>query len=58
MYNPSSTSTIKYNNERGNKDICDAFGCSKQANNKIDVNAGTYGTIALNFCTECAVKFQ
>jgi hypothetical protein len=41
-----------------NKDICNAFGCSNKATEKIYVDAGTFGTISLNLCSSCIKKFQ
>ena len=41
-----------------NKDICNAFGCSDQATETIDVSAGKFGTISLKVCSTCLKKFQ
>jgi hypothetical protein len=41
-----------------NKEICNAFGCSKNATEKISVSAGTFGTISLDLCNNCVKKFQ
>ena len=41
-----------------NKEICNAFGCSKNATEKIKVSAGTFGAISLNLCSTCIKKFQ
>jgi hypothetical protein len=37
---------------------CDAFGCLKESTEKIDVNAGVFGTITLHVCKNCIRKFQ
>jgi hypothetical protein len=41
-----------------NKDICNAFGCSNNAVEKIDVDAGKFGIISLDLCINCIKKFQ
>jgi hypothetical protein len=37
--------------------ICDGYNCENYASNKIDVNAGTFGTISLDLCNNCVKKF-
>jgi hypothetical protein len=41
-----------------NKEICNAFGCSKNATEKINASAGIYGIISLSLCKNCISKFQ
>jgi len=41
-----------------NKEICNAFGCYKNATEKINVSAGTFGTISLNLCNNCIGLFK
>lgn len=41
-----------------NKEICNAFGCSKNATKKINVSAGTFGKISLNLCNNCVNLFK
>jgi hypothetical protein len=41
-----------------NKDICNAFGCTKNATEKINVSAGSFGTISLNLCKNCVTLFK
>jgi transposase-like protein len=58
MYN-TFTKIAKDNHIRlNNKAICNAFGCSKEATIKTDINAGTFGIISLSLCLECIKKFQ
>ncbi|ALI36858.1 hypothetical protein NMY3_02668 [Candidatus Nitrosocosmicus oleophilus] len=40
------------------KDICNGFGCINKQTEKIEVRAGTFGTILLYLCDECITKFQ
>lgn len=40
------------------KNICDAFGCSDEATEKLGVSAGTFGTITLNLCSKCVPIFK
>ena len=40
-----------------NKEICNCFGCSNNATEKINVSAGTFGTISLDLCNNCVRKF-
>ncbi len=40
-----------------NKNICNAFGCSKKATEKINVSAGKFGVISLDFCNNCIGNF-
>jgi hypothetical protein len=40
-----------------NKEICNAFGCSKNATEKINVSAGTFGIISLDLCSDCVSNF-
>lgn len=40
-----------------NKIICQGFLCSHNADEKIEVNAGIFGTISLSLCSSCAKKF-
>lgn len=53
-----STTTINNNTKLNNKEICNAFGCFENALEKVDIDVGTFGTISLNFCSQCAKKFQ
>jgi hypothetical protein len=46
------------NAEKSYKCICDAFGCSKEATEELEVNAGTFGTISLSLCSVCIEKFE
>lgn len=48
------TLTDKYNN----KEICNAFRCSKNVMEKINVSADTLETISLNICKNCVRKFD
>ncbi len=57
MSNTSPT-TIINDNKPNNKETCNAFGCSKGATEKIDVSAGTFGTISLSLCSLCIKKFN
>jgi hypothetical protein len=41
-----------------NKEICNAFGCSEKATEKINLSAGKFGEISLNLCDKCIKKFQ
>jgi hypothetical protein len=41
-----------------NISICDGFGCNREAIIKIVVNAGELGTIDLNLCGDCRLKFK
>ena len=41
-----------------NKDICNAFGCSQDATEKINVSAGKFGTISLSLCNNCITLFK
>ena len=41
-----------------NKEICNAFGCSNYATEKINVSAGKFGTISLNLCNNCITLFK
>ncbi len=58
MSNVSSLTTTNYDNKLDNKNICNAFRCSKGATEKIDVNAGIFGTISLSLCSVCVKKFN
>jgi hypothetical protein len=49
--------TDQYNSKQIIKDICNAFGCSNSATEKINVSAGTFGTISLDLCNNCVAKF-
>jgi len=40
-----------------NKHICEAFGCLAEASTTIEVKVGHSGTIALNLCDDCVMKF-
>ncbi len=44
--------------QKNNKNICDAFGCSSEATEKLGVNAGTFGTITLKLCPKCIIIFK
>jgi hypothetical protein len=44
--------------QANNKNICNAFGCSSNATQKISVSAGTFGTISLNLCNNCIGLFK
>ncbi len=57
MSNTSHT-TIINDNKLNNKENCNAFGCSKGATEKINVNAGIFGTISLSLCSMCVKKFS
>ena len=57
MSNTSPTTTFN-DNKLDNKDICNAFGCSKSATKKVNVSAGTFGTISLMLCSMCVKKFD
>lgn len=37
---------------------CDGFGCSKEALERIKVNAGTFGNVSLNLCPDCKKLFE
>jgi hypothetical protein len=41
-----------------NKDICNAFGCSQEATEKVNIDVGIFGTITLDVCQFCINKFQ
>jgi hypothetical protein len=38
--------------------ICEAYGCDNLATTQIEVQAGKYGTIPLNLCTDCVELFE
>jgi hypothetical protein len=50
--------TINQDNRLSHDKFCYAFGCSNEASEKINVSAGTFGTITLNLCTKCVKIFQ
>ena len=54
----SDIKPLHENIEKSYKCICDGFGCSKGATQKIDVNAGIFGTISLSLCSMCVKKFN
>lgn len=41
-----------------NKGICFGYGCNNKAIEKIDVDAGRFGTITLSLCSNCLKKFE
>ena len=53
-----STTIINNNTKLNNKEICNAFGCYKNATEKVDIDVGKFGTILVNLCSECVKKFQ
>jgi hypothetical protein len=40
------------------KTICNGFGCSEIATNKITESAGEFGLIELDLCSNCISKFR
>jgi hypothetical protein len=53
----STPRTINRKISTHNKNICNAFGCCKNATEKINVSAGTFGIISLDLCNDCVRKF-
>jgi hypothetical protein len=45
-------------NENSYKSICDGLGCSNSSVKKINVGAGTFGSITLNLCSKCVKLFD
>jgi hypothetical protein len=41
-----------------NKGICEAYGCFEKATTQINVKVGRLGTIPLDLCTYCVMKFD
>jgi hypothetical protein len=52
-----TTTTTSNNSNLDNKQICNAFGCSYEATDTIDIDGGSYGTITLSLCSLCRNKF-
>ncbi len=58
MSEDSTSTTIDKKISTSNKNICSAFGCSKNATEKVSVSAGTFGKISLNLCNDCINFFK
>ena len=41
-----------------NKQLCEGLDCDEFATQKIDVNAGTFGSISLFLCEKCVSRFR
>ena len=54
----TTTTTFSNYSNLNNKSICDAFGCSSGATERINLDGGIYGTITLNLCSPCKNKFK
>ncbi len=53
------SSTVSNNNtEQGYDNMCYRFGCSNRPSEKINVSAGTFGTITLKLCSKCVDFFK
>lgn len=37
---------------------CDGYGCSREAKQRINVSAGTFGNVSLNVCPDCKKLFE
>ncbi|MGD9672080.1 MAG: hypothetical protein AB7U98_01220 [Candidatus Nitrosocosmicus sp.] len=48
----------KLDNNQHQDSTCHRFGCHNIPSEKINVNAGTFGTITLNLCSNCVKVFQ
>lgn len=40
------------------KNICNGFGCSKYAEQKVKVNCGKFGIISFDLCMTCLIPFR
>lgn len=54
---PSATATSVFSPEL-DKNICEAFGCNKEATIKTEISAGKFGIIPLNLCIDCVSLFE
>lgn len=51
--------TSSINNKRSDLDICcHGYGCSNKPTEKIEVNAGLFGSLSLSLCSVCITKFK
>ena len=44
--------------QQTNEEICNAFGCSDKATEKVNVDAGKFGIITIHVCKNCIIKFH
>lgn len=51
------TNNKNNNSSKIKNTICEAFECYENATEKIDLNAGKFGTISLLVCINCVGKF-
>lgn len=58
MSNPNSTILANDYTTNNNKVICEAINCYREATEKIDIKAGSFGLITLNLCKRCIKRFQ
>jgi len=51
-------SSASNNDNAGQINICDGYGCSKKAIENVEVPFGILGSISKKYCQNCADKFR
>lgn len=52
----STTTTNNEYDNQDNKEVCNAFDCSKEATHSVELDVGKFGTIVVNLCSSCSEK--
>jgi hypothetical protein len=52
-----SQSTLAISSSQIDKNLCEAYGCYKEATTQISVGVGELGTFELNLCKSCVPRF-